>query len=403
MRPSGGHVAARGAGAERDAQHGAPGQRHRSEQRGHVAVVDDVERDAVPGPLEIEEHVSHPLLERVGRDAAEQRREPHLVVDVDAGRAAADGVDVRQVLGRASQRIHDPVPVILRIGLVVGIPLGLLAPDDAPVDDAPPPCDRCRPGRSRCGSRRGARRATPRCSSARAEGRASPRSRSGDRRRARRRSRSRSGRSGCRDKYARSRSAMPAGASRWMRKPPRAHSASLTRRSSIVKFASAASGSEPGSRAVAKRETEPSFCSSAKRASAGSARRARVLLKRTPGERGRAKEGIQHRRHGRADGRQSPDCVVDRHVLKLRRRRQTTTWTVSGWGDWPPREARACGHLKNAHVTVSMSETRLPRPRRPAALRFGDQPAGSEGPRCSPASRGARRSPASRPAARSLA
>ena len=96
------------------------------------------------------------------------------------------------------------------------------------------------------------------------------------------------------------------------------------------------------------------------------ARRARVLLKRTPGERGRTKERIQHRRHGRADGRQSPDCVVDRHVLKLRRRRQTTTWTVSGRGDWPPREARACGHLKNAQVTVPMSETP---PSAPAASR----------------------------------
>ena len=133
------------------------------------------------------------------------------------------------------------------------------------------------------------------------------------------------------------------------------------------------------------------------------ARRARVLLKRTPGERGRAKEGIQHRRHGRADGRQSPDCVVDRHVLKLRRRRQTTTWTVSGWGDWPPREARACGHLKNAHVTVPMSETP---PSAPAASRTTPlrrsasrlrRPSMLTGfTRCSS-------NPASRPAARSLA
>ena len=197
--PVRGHVAARGAGSERHAQHGAPGQRHRTEERGHVAVIDDVERDAVPGPLEIDEHVSHPLLERVGRDAAEQGREPHLVGDVDAGRAAADGVDVGQVLGRASQRIHDPVPVILRILLVVRDPTRSPRSTRRARRRWPPPCDRCRPGRSRCGIRRGARRATPRCSNARAEGRGSPRSRSGDRRRARRRSRSRSGRSGCRD------------------------------------------------------------------------------------------------------------------------------------------------------------------------------------------------------------
>ena len=50
----------------------------------------------------------------VGRDAAEQRGELHLVVDVDARGAAADGVDARQVRGGAPERVHDPVPVVVR-------------------------------------------------------------------------------------------------------------------------------------------------------------------------------------------------------------------------------------------------------------------------------------------------
>ena len=133
--PIGGDVAARGAGAERDPQHPAAVHRHRSHQGGDVAVIRDVERDVVPGMLEVAKDVPHALLEGVGRHAPEQRGELHLVVDVDAGRAAADGVDARQVLGRPVQRIHDPVPVVLRVGLVVGIPFGLLAPDDAAVDD----------------------------------------------------------------------------------------------------------------------------------------------------------------------------------------------------------------------------------------------------------------------------
>jgi len=85
--------------------------------------------------FEVAKHVLHPPLEGVGRDAPEQRRELHLVGDVDAGGAAADRVDVRQVVRRPAQGVHDALPVVLRVGLVVGIPLDLLAPDDATIDD----------------------------------------------------------------------------------------------------------------------------------------------------------------------------------------------------------------------------------------------------------------------------
>ena len=134
-RPSRGDVAARRAGAEGDPEDAAVVQRHRAHQRGHVSVVDHVEGDAVPGALQIAEHVLHPAIEQLGRDAPEQRRELHLAVDVDARGAAADRVDAREVLGGAAERVHDPAPVVVGVGLVVGVPLRLLAPDDAAVDE----------------------------------------------------------------------------------------------------------------------------------------------------------------------------------------------------------------------------------------------------------------------------
>src|SRR5207344_1327896 len=50
----------------------------------------------------------------------------------------ANGVDAREMCRRLRQGIHDPVEVILRVWLVVGIPDRLVAEHHAPVDDG---CD----------------------------------------------------------------------------------------------------------------------------------------------------------------------------------------------------------------------------------------------------------------------
>ena len=74
-------------------------------------------------------------VEQVLRDAAVKRADANLVVHVDAGRAAPDGVDARQVRRRALQRIVDAVEVILGIGLAAGVPGHFLAEDHFAVDD----------------------------------------------------------------------------------------------------------------------------------------------------------------------------------------------------------------------------------------------------------------------------
>ena len=80
------------------------------------------------------EHAPDPRLERVGRDGPEQRRRPHLVVHVGAGRAAADRVHPRQVGGGTPEGVHDLVDVPLRVRLVRRVPQDLLAEHHLAVD-----------------------------------------------------------------------------------------------------------------------------------------------------------------------------------------------------------------------------------------------------------------------------
>ena len=89
----------------------------------------------MPRAPQIEEHVPDPRLEGLGGDAAKQRGEPDPVVDVNARSAAAYGVDARKMRRRAAQRVHDAVPVVLRVALVVRVPLELFAPDDSAVHE----------------------------------------------------------------------------------------------------------------------------------------------------------------------------------------------------------------------------------------------------------------------------
>ena len=93
-------VAGRRAGAERDAEHGVRAQRHRARERRHLAVVHHLERHAAPPLLQRAEQAADVQVEvRLG-DAAVERADARLAVDVDAGGAAADRVDPRQVGAR---------------------------------------------------------------------------------------------------------------------------------------------------------------------------------------------------------------------------------------------------------------------------------------------------------------
>ncbi len=77
-----------------------------------------------------EKYQAHMLLEVVLRNPAKKRRDAHLVVHVDSGRAAADGVHPRQMLRRAAQGFPDSVAMILWIALEIRIPPDLLREDD---------------------------------------------------------------------------------------------------------------------------------------------------------------------------------------------------------------------------------------------------------------------------------
>lgn len=134
-RAFGGHVPARSAGAQRKPEDGVGAQRHGAGQSGDLAVVDDFDRDVVPSSADFLEEAGDALLERVGRDTSEKGGDLHLVVDVDAGGAPADGVDAGQVPGGVAEGVHDAVEVVLGVGLADGVPGDFLAIHDGAVDD----------------------------------------------------------------------------------------------------------------------------------------------------------------------------------------------------------------------------------------------------------------------------
>ena len=69
-------------------------------------------------------------------NATEERGDAYLVVDVDTGGRATDGVHARQMAGGEIQRVTDTGEVIGRVGLEVGIPLHFLGVDYLAVDES---------------------------------------------------------------------------------------------------------------------------------------------------------------------------------------------------------------------------------------------------------------------------
>ena len=126
-------VAARLARAERDPEDARVLERHRAGQGGHVAVVDHLERHAELVAQSQEQVVD--FVKALLRHAAEERRDHRPVVDDDAGRAAADGVEPRQLRARQLQRRADVPVVVVRIGLARRLPDDLFAEDRLAVDD----------------------------------------------------------------------------------------------------------------------------------------------------------------------------------------------------------------------------------------------------------------------------
>ncbi len=78
--------------------------------------------------LDAQEHVLD-LAEALGRDAAEEGGHHGAVVDVDAGRAAADGIHPGQFGGGRLEGGHDLAVVILGVGVLARLPDDLFAED----------------------------------------------------------------------------------------------------------------------------------------------------------------------------------------------------------------------------------------------------------------------------------
>src|SRR5262249_23029144 len=108
--------------AHRDAENGLVVQAHGPGERRHIAIVGDFDGHVAPlfGDIEVER--LDVLVELIGWHLAEQGCDAGLVVDVDAGRADADGVDAGHVLGGATDRIIDAVEVVLRIAIDLRLP-----------------------------------------------------------------------------------------------------------------------------------------------------------------------------------------------------------------------------------------------------------------------------------------
>ena len=135
QRPLRGHETDRLAGPHGQPEQGISADADRARQGGHLAVIQHDERHTRKLLRNLEKNRPHPRFELFLGDAAEQRRDARLVVDIDARRAAADRIDARQSGRRPLQRIDDPFDVIIDVALKIRVPDDLLAVDGFAVDD----------------------------------------------------------------------------------------------------------------------------------------------------------------------------------------------------------------------------------------------------------------------------
>jgi hypothetical protein len=114
-------VTGRLAGAHGDAQEPMHAERHGAGEGGDIAVVGDFEGNA-PFTLQAMEQRFYVGIEAGGRHGTEERGDHDMIVDVDAGGTAADGIDAREMLGGELEAVVDAVVVEFRIRLVFGVP-----------------------------------------------------------------------------------------------------------------------------------------------------------------------------------------------------------------------------------------------------------------------------------------
>ena len=74
-------------------------------------------------------------MKNVGRHASEKRGHFNPVIHVHTRRAAANGIDPRQVRGSFLEGIHDAIIMVLRIGLGTWVPNRFLAKNDSAVNN----------------------------------------------------------------------------------------------------------------------------------------------------------------------------------------------------------------------------------------------------------------------------
>ena len=107
---------------------------HGAGERRHLAVVHDLEGHPAPPLLQRAEDAADVAVEVGLGDSAVERAHPGLVVDVDAGRAAPDRVDAREVGRRPPERVVDALEVVPGVLLEVGVPDHLVREHHLAVD-----------------------------------------------------------------------------------------------------------------------------------------------------------------------------------------------------------------------------------------------------------------------------
>ena len=95
--------------------------RHSAGEGRHVAIVDHFQRDT-PFLAQPQEQRLDARREQIGGHGSKEGSDHDLVVDVNAGGAAADRVHPRQMARRQAQSFVDPPEVKLRIRLILRIP-----------------------------------------------------------------------------------------------------------------------------------------------------------------------------------------------------------------------------------------------------------------------------------------
>ena len=98
--PSERDVAGSGASSHGNAEHAGSVHDHRPGECRQLPIVDDHQGGVLPLLCEFDEHVPRVFIKILVRDAAEERREAHPVVLINACGGAADGIDARQLGGR---------------------------------------------------------------------------------------------------------------------------------------------------------------------------------------------------------------------------------------------------------------------------------------------------------------